>query len=286
MDIDIADLYIALLFLSPLLVIIFIFIIYNFVKGRKKLGLIALGVGLFFICINYSEINYNSRTELFTYTDNKKHIMSLKETKESSAGTKVKLETVFMDIDNICFSFGIKGKEKVVGIEIKENLQDNEALAKLETISKGNRFTYKYLSTWKRYKPEKFVDPLYLVFNLDNGEEISFNVEDKNNFKQNSKVVKINKELDIDGKKLIITEVICSHADTRICTTSEYEGFDIKAYVVKEGISDEVRTTSGLSGDKPHFDFEVWTRPINEPGEKIMIVPAGSDKKFIIDLKE
>jgi hypothetical protein len=281
---------------SPIVLIIFVgllFLAFIFIKsivnnmkdGNKKLGLIKISVSLL-VVLGYSWIgNYTLRNNVPVplSADVKQYTMEVNETKESKSGTKVKLNKVFMDINYIGFTLGIKGKERLVAVEVKKNLEDKEPLKELTGIWIGKRYSYSYGGYGISYKTDKFIDPLYLVCYLSDGEEISFKLQDKKNNKDKTGIIQINKEIDIEGTKLKIKEVRNSLTNTLIHMTSEEGRVYLKAYIIKDGISKELE--SGSSGGGQHFDYEFYTKPIYEPEVKLKLVPNGSNKEYIVDLE-
>jgi hypothetical protein len=260
-------------------------IVYDLKKGNKKQGLVKLGVGLFIIFGYYCLAEYGMRSKLSAPlgANIKQYIMSVDQIEKSNSGTMVKLDKVFFDIDYISFSVGIKGKEKLVAVELKKALEDKDPLKEIQGIWLGKRISYDYGNLGISYKTEGFIDPLYLVCYLSNGEEISFKVEDKMNIKEKSKIIQVNKEVDIDSRKLMIKEVTSSLSNTTIFMTSEEGRFDLKAYIIKNGTSHKLE--SSWAGGGKRFDFQFYSKPVYESGAKLKLVPNGSDKEYIIDLE-
>ena len=237
------------------------------------------------------------RSFLFTYNGNnlpsqlycsKEYVMNLDEVKESGSGTKIKLGKVLLDINGINFSIGAKGKDKIVGIEIKRSLEDKEILRDIKGIWIGDRFVYEFGgfgagfgSVFDAGLPSNnFIDPVYIICYLSNGEEVNFKVEDKKNIKGKTEIINVDKILDYNGSKIRVKRLIRGINYTSLSAVSDLGFFDAKFYILQDGKVSEEPTGSGGGGMS-----EFYFKPINEKDITIKCVIKNSGKEFLIKVR-
>jgi hypothetical protein len=137
----------------------------------------------------------------FLEGQSKKYVIDFNE-ERSSGGTNIRINDVLVDFNKLDFNVGVRGKNKLVAIEVKKNLQDEKPLIEIQGLWLGKTSMYSYNAFGNSYKSESFIDTIYIVCYLSSGEEVSFKVEDTKNIKSLSKVIHIDKDFQEEGKKI------------------------------------------------------------------------------------
>ncbi|MCB2358606.1 hypothetical protein [Clostridium estertheticum] len=130
-----------------------------------------------------------------------KYVINLNEEKVFG-DTKIRINDVLIDFNKLDFNVGIKGKDKLVAVEVKENLKDVEPLISIKGLWLGKKFIYSYNAFGYSYKSERFIDSMYIICYLSNGEEVSFKVNDTKNMKSLTKIIHIDKDFQEEGEKI------------------------------------------------------------------------------------
>lgn len=165
----------------------------------------------------------------------KQYIMNINEVKQSNSGTKIKINDVLMDLNNINFSLAVKGRDKLVAVEIKEDLEKTEVLRDIKGLWVGKRFNYEPMSFGAGYSSDTFVKSVYLVCHLSNGEEISFEVEDRKNVGEKVKLIKLDNIIDDNGKKIRFKEFGRGVNFSSLELVSDINLFDLEVSMLANG---------------------------------------------------
>lgn len=233
-----------------LLLIILIWYIQNIyfdVKDGKKTKGILKVVFAFILVSAFCIIpNYIGATTFPTKIkgEDKQYIMSLNEVKKSNSGITIKLSRVFMDLDSINFTLGVKGKDKLVAVEIKKDTADIKPLQAIQGLWLGSRFVMKYGGYGATYNGVGFVDPIYIVCYLSNGEDITFKVEDKKNVREKTKYIDFNKEIVLGDRKVILKNFIQSLNSTTVNIDSNDGMVNLKVSILQNG--KEIKLSKGM----------------------------------------
>lgn len=248
----------------------------NIKKGLVKLGTVFIVI----IGLNWI-INYNVANSLgFVDKNVKSYVMNIDEVKTDNEGTKIKLNKVFMDLNTINFSVGVKGKNKLVAIEVKKNPKDKEVLAQMQGMWLGHRLSYEYNGIGTGFKSEEYINSLYIVCYMSNGEDVAFKVEDKNNIKEKTEIIQINKDFDYNGNKIRLKTLTRGINYTNLEVASDIGFFDHKFYIIQEGKEFE-NGPSGGSGGKYSFSFGA----IKKEDITIRLVIKGSNQEYTIKVR-
>ena len=237
------------------------------------------------------------KSVLFTYNRNelpsklycgKEYIMNLNEVKESASGTKIKLGKVLLDLNHVDFNMGVKGKDKIVAIEIKKNLEDKKVLRDIKGLWIGDRFAYKYGGFGAGFgsifdadlQSNNFIDSIYIICYLSNGEEVNFKVEDKKNIKEKTEIINVDQTVDYNGKKIRVKTLMRGINYTSLSIVSDVDFGDAKFYIIQEGKTSEEPGGSGTGGM-----MGFYFKPINDKDITIKCVIKGSGKEFLIKVR-
>ena len=255
-------------------------LVIDFRENKIKIVLIKTAtVVIVIIAFNYI-INARNGWNIPSVEDQyKKYVINFNEEK-SSGDTKIRINDVLMDFNRLSFNVGVKGKAKLVAIEIKKNLQDSEPLAAIRGLWLGKRFMYSYNAYGYSYNSESFVDPIYIICYLSNGEEISFKVEDSKNVKYLSKVIHIDKDFQEEGEKIRIRTFTKGATYGDLYIVSDLGFFDTEVSVFIEG-----KEYKNLSGSESGGQQNYSTPQIGDSKAYVKIKIKSSGKEYKIDIQ-
>lgn len=281
----------------PIVLVIFAFFLYliflylksimgNFKRNEKMRGFTKAAIGVILLIAIFNINNYydKDRVTVPLNSNVKAYIIKLNETKKAEDGTSIKLNKAFLDINYCSFNIGIRGKSKLVAVELKRNLEDEKTLKALSGLWVGKSFIYDYSSIGVSYKAEEFVDPLYLVCYLSNGEEVSYKLEDEKNVKNNTEFIQINKVIESEGKKLNIKNAVFALNSMQLAITTDTGRVDFKAFISKDG--KEYKELKGSwAGGGAHYNYDFYTEPMKASELTLKILINGNSKEHLIKIK-
>jgi len=247
-------------------------------KYRKillKVSVLIIGVFLFQYGINNLNKNRLPRGKDIA----KEYIIELSQTKTSNSGTIVKINNVLLDLNTIDFNIGVKGKDKVVAVEIKKSPQDIEALKEFTGLYIGKRTMYEYNLLGMGIEGNRFIDPIYIICYLSNGEELSYKINDVKNVKNHVKVIEINKKLK-ENPQIILNKVTKGVSHTTIDLTSDINLFNLEVTIL-----DGNEEYNKLSGSGSGGLLRYYGPPIKTKDVKIKVKIKSSKEEFIIPLE-
>ena len=247
-------------------------------KYRKfllKVSVLIMGVFLFQYGINNLNRNRLPRGNDVAI----EYIIELNQTKTSNSGTKVKINKLLLDLNTIDFNIGVKGKDKVVAVEIKKSSQDIEALKEFTGLYIGKRSMYEYNLLGMGIEENQFLDPIYIICYLSNGEELSYKIDDVKNARNHVKVIEINKKLK-ENPQIILNKVTKGVSHTSIDLTSDINLFDLEVTIL-----DGNEEYNKLSGSGSGGLIGYYGPPIKTKDVKIKVKIKYSKEEFIIPLE-
>lgn len=275
-----------LIFIVSIFLILFIGknIINNLAEDYKNnknkvimVKMLAIIVGVFLF--QYG-INNLSRDRLPRGKDvAKEYIIELNQTKRSNSGTKVNINNVLLDLNVIDFNIGVKGKDKVVGVEIKKSPQDTKALKEFTGLYIGKQTMYEYNGLGVGIDENEFIDPIYIICYLSNGEELSYKVEDIKKVKNHVKVVEINKKLK-ENPQIILNKVTKGVSHTSIDLTSDINLFDLEVTIL-DGNEEYTKLSGAGSGGLLGY----YGPPVKSKEIKIKVKIKGSGEEIIVPVQ-
>ena len=113
----------------------------------------------------------------------KSYILDVSQVKNSGS-TSIKLKKAFMDLQNINVTYSVSGTEKVVAIELKRNLNDEKTINKVTGLWVGRRWLSEHSLIGMSYYSDGFIDPLFLVFHMSDGQNAAFEIRDRVGIKE------------------------------------------------------------------------------------------------------
>lgn len=284
---------IAFSIVSKLTILIFFLaffsiLIYKFMKvlirdiRENKIKRLLIKIGVVVILIfgyNYM-INMRNGWNLSTVEkQHKKYVINLKEEK-SFGDTKIRINDVLIDLNKLAFNVGVKGKDKLVAIEVKKNLQDKEPLSAIRGLWLGKRFMYSYNAYGYSYNSESFIDPIYIICYLSNGEEVSFKLSDTKNIKSLSKVIHIDKDFQEEGEKIRLRTFTKGATYGDLYIVSDLGIFDTEVSIfINE--KEYKNLPSVASGGEQNYN----TPPIGESKVYTKIKVKSSGKEYKVDIQ-
>ncbi len=265
-----------------------IILIYKFVKvlivdfKENKLKILLIKIAVLVIVI--FSFNYIINASLGWSIPNvdkqyKKYVINLNGAK-SSGNTKVRINDVLMDLNKLKFNVGVKGKDKLVAVEVKKNLQDEEPLKAITGLWLGKRFMYSYDAYGTSYKSESFIDPIYIVCYLSSGEEVSFKVEDTKNIKSLSKVIHIDKDFQEEGEKIRIRTFTkgATYGELYMVSDLDFFGTDVSIFIDEK----EYKNLPGSGSGGQEYRS---TPPIGDSKAYVKIVVKSSGVEYKVDIQ-
>jgi len=266
----------------------FIILIFKSMKGliidlrRKKIKTLLIKIAVIAIVIFSITYIMNARNGWdisFVEGQYKKYVINLNQEK-SSGDTKIRINAVLVDLNKLDFNVGVKGKDKLVAIEGKKNLQDEGALFSIRGLWLGNKLMYSYNAFGNPYKSESFIDPIYIVCYLSNGQQVSFKIEDSKNIKSLSKIIHINKDLQKEGEKIRIRTFTKGATYGDLYMVSDLGFFNIEVSIFIDG--KEYKNIGGSgSGGQQYYS----TPPIGDSKAYVKILVKSSGKEYKVKLQ-
>lgn len=259
-------------------------IIINLVKDYREnsYSKILLKVSVLIICIfllQYGVNNLNKNILPRGKDVAKEYIIELNQTKTSNNGTKVNINNVLLDLNAIDFNIGVKGKDKVVAVEIKKSPQDTKALKEFTGLYIGKQTMYEYNGLGVGIDENEFIDPIYIICYLSNGEELSYKVEDVKKVKNHVKVVEINKKLK-ENPQIILNKVTKGVSHTSIDLTSDINLFDLEVTIL-DGNEEYTKLSGVGSGGLLGYNGP----PVKSKEIKIKVKIKGSGEEIIVPIQ-
>lgn len=202
----------------------------------------------------------------------------------TNSGTKVKINKAFLDLKYVSLTMGVKGKDKLVAVELKKNPADVEPIQKMQGQWLGSRWSYKYNSYGMPYKEDSFIDPLYVICYLSNGEELTFELRDIKNVKSRTECIKVDKVIEDDGVKLTIEDVTRAINYTNVSAKSEGRFGEMEVFIINNGVESE-KSNGGWSGGGSTYNYDFSFKPINEGNITIKIKMKNNDKVYYVKVK-
>lgn len=256
------------------------FLILDFRENKIKTLLIKI-TAVFIVIISF---NYMINTRFgwnnpYVAKQYKKYVINLKGEK-SSGDTKIKIDDVLMDLNKLYFNIGVKGKDKLVAVEVKRNLQDEEPLREIIGLWLGKRFMYSYNDYGTSYKSESFIDPMYIVCYLSSGEEVSFKVEDTKDIKYLSNIIHIDKDFQEEGEKIRMRTFTSgvTYGELYMVSDLGYDTTDVSIFI--DDIEYKNLMGSGSGGQQNYT-----TPPIGDSKAYVKIVVKSSGKEYKVDIQ-
>lgn len=279
----VSKLTILLIFLAFFSILIYKFmkvLIRDIRENKIKRLLIKIGVVVILIFgFNYM-INIRNGVNLSTIENQyKKYVIDFNE-ERSSGDTKIRINDVLIDLNKVSFNVGIKGKDKLVAIEIKKNLQDDEPLMAIRGLWLGKRFMYSYNAYGYSYNSESFIDPIYIICYLSNGEEVSFKAEDTKNIKSLCKVISLNKDFQKEGEKIRFRTFTKAATYGSLYIVSDLGFFATEVSVFIDGKEYKDLPGGGSGGEQGYS-----TPPIGDSNTYVKIKVKSSGKEYKVDIQ-
>jgi hypothetical protein len=255
-----------------------------FVEDTRKDKFKILLIKIVAVVIVIFSFNYmiNARWGWYSpYVDKqyKKYVLNLK-VEKSSGDTKIKIDDVLMDLNKLYFHLGVKGKDKLVAVEVKKNLQDDEPLREIIGLWLGKRFMYSYNDYGVSYKSETFIDPIYIVCYLSSGEEVSFKVEDTKDIKYLSEIIHIDKDFQEEGEKIRIRTFAngVTYGELYMVSDLPFSSINVSIFIDDK----EYKDLTGYGGGGQEYRY---TPPIGNSKAYIKIVVKSSGAEYKIDIQ-
>lgn len=266
----------------------FIILIFKLMKGliidlrgkNSKILLIKIAaVVIVIFSITYIMNARNGWNISFLEGQHKKYVINLNQEK-SSGDTKIRINDVLVDLNKLDFNVGVKGKDKLVAIEGKKNLQDEEALFSIRGLWLGNKLMYSYNAFGNPYKSESFIDPIYIICYLSNGQQVSFKVNDSQNMKSLIKIIHIDKDFQEEGEKIRVRTFTKGATYGDLYMVSDLGFFNTEVSIFIDG--KEYKNVGGSgTGGQQHYS----TPAIGDSKTYVKIMVKGSLKEYRINIQ-
>lgn len=270
------------LFLLLFLTIIVFSVLSN--KGDKVKLLKILGTtGIIIILFIFIGI-YNSNRMPIMSKASKPYIMDVNDAK-TSRDTTIKLKKAFLDLNTINATYSVRGHEKVVAIEAKHSPDDTKTLGQCTGLWVGSRLIPESSSIGFSYNSNDFIDPIYLVFYLSDGSNVSFEIKDKVHARDAVKVVSINKKIDYNGSYMEIIKFSKGLNYSSIGFKANFnprrDTFEVKLIVDGSEIG---IGSSGWSGGGSEYQGSFNFDPVNGDNVKLKVLNRELNKEDVIDI--
>ncbi len=125
----------------------------------------------------------------------------------------------------------------------------------------------------------EFIDPIYIICYLSNGEELSYKVEDVNKVKDHVKVVEVNRKLKVEPQ-IILNKVIKGVSHTTIDLTSDINLFDLEVTIF-DGNEEYTRLSGVGSGGLLGYNGP----PVKTKDVKIKIKIKASGEEIMVPIQ-
>ncbi len=255
-------------------------------KAREHRGkLVKRGVLLLSVVVLASALcwGYYRMAGISGLPENAKaNLIHLNESRRAD-GTTVRLNEVFMDLFTLAADYSVWGRDKVVAIELKKGPEDISTIAAMAGLWCGGGIIPEKQSFSMSYKAEEFVDPVFIVFYLSNGESISFEVKDRTNVKGKVKVINIGKTISDEGRNITVT---------RFCKGIGYSALLFEADFMPSTIDFEIADGDSVvdkkaswSGGGSKYTGSVYFDPVKSDRLKITVKKDSEHKADTIELE-
>lgn len=214
-----------------------------------------------------------------------KYVINLNKVMRSNSGTRVKINKVFLDLKQVSLTLGVKGKDKLVALELKKDPMDEKPLQKMQGQWLGGRWSYEYSGYGMPINEDYFIDPLYIVCYLSNGEELTFEIQDVKNVKDKTEFIKIDKTIEIDGRKLMIESLTRAMNYTSVAAKSEGSLPEMEVSIISSNNLESEKGSGSWSGGGANYNYSFSFKPIEDGKITIKIAIKGSDKVYLVDVK-
>jgi hypothetical protein len=283
----IPTMFILVISIIPLILIIIVSIFKNIVHSKRTTAIIKIIVITAVVFGGRMLLNYSGSEKLPVPMGNKydnKYVINLDKVNTTTSGTKVKIKKVFLDLKYVSMSIGVKGKDKLVALELKKSPDDEKPLQKMQGQWVGSRWSYEYNSFGMPYRENEFIDPLYAVCYLSNGEELTFEIQDSKDVKNKTELIRINKNIEDDGRKLTIKDMTRAVNYTNVSAKSEGYFGEIEVSILNNNVESE-KTTGSWAGGGSTYDYDFSFKPIQEGNIILKVTVKNSGKEYILDVK-
>jgi len=213
----------------------------------------------------------------------KPYVIERNETK-SMDGTHIKLNQVFLDLLNLQAAYSVRGKSKVVAIELKRKPEDVEALGEITGLWTGGRILSEYSIFGINYKrnADEFVDPVFVVFYLSDGGSIYFEVKDEMKVKSKVGVVSIDKEIRFDDSIFKLSKAYFGLNYSSISFDSNFMPTNIAVTIIDGDTT--VTRNPGWSGGGNKYCGDIWFDPVKSDKLQIIVKDEISNKENILGI--
>jgi hypothetical protein len=262
-------------------------IVKNMRSGNRKTAIVKIGVIAAVILGGKMLLNFSAAGDLPVPMGNKydqNYVVNLNKVQESSSGTKIKINKVFLDLKQVSLTMGVKGKDKLVAIELKKSPTDEIPMKKMQGLWMGNRWSYEYGGSGMPYDEDYFIDPLYIICYLSNGEELTFEIQDVKDAKSRTEFIRVDKTIEDDGRKLTIESVTRAMNYTNVSAKSVGRFGEMEASIIYNNVESE-KTSPSWAGGGSNYDYDFSFKPIEAGNIAIKITIKDSDKVYLIEVK-
>ncbi|MBU3101968.1 MULTISPECIES: hypothetical protein [Clostridium] len=208
-----------------------------------------------------------------------KYVINLNEEKVFG-DTKIRINDVLIDFNKLDFNVGIKGKDKLVAVEVKENLKDVEPLISIKGLWLGKKFIYSYNAFDYSYKSESFIDSMYIICYLSNGEEVSFKVNDTKDMKSLTKIIHIDKDFQEEGEKIRFRTFTKGATYGELYMVSDLGIFNTEVSIFIDGKEYKNLGAFGTGGQQSYN-----TPPIGDSKAYVKIKVKSSGKEYKVNIQ-
>jgi len=211
------------------------------------------------------------------------YIVEYNETKNVS-DTEIKLKKVLLDLGSINATYSVRGREKVVGIELKKALEDITPIADAPGLWVGGKAFPAHEFIGMSYESKEIVTPLYLVFYLSNGDSAAFEIIDRAKAASAVKTVNINKTLNYGDNYINFTYFLKGLNYTAVAFESNFNPRDqVEIKLTADGVEIE-EASSGWFGSGTVYQGSFGFDPINAHKVQLKITNFTLNRVDIIDI--
>lgn len=278
-----ANIIILLIFL--ILIVTIGWVIYKFKDNKVSIFKFLAAVFTIILILVISLNIYDSNRMPIILKASRSYIMDVNETKTSS-GTTIKVKKILLDLNNINATYSVGGKEKVVAIEAKENLDDGKPLNQFAGLWVGSSFIPENSFIGFSYRSDTFIDPIYLVFYLSNGEEVPFEIQDRAHVKDTVRIIDLNETIDCEGSylKLISFNKGINYSSIYFKSNFSPNGDIIDVRLIMDGVELD-KGTSGFSGGGGEYEGAFSFGPVNGNTAEIRVINKTLNKENTFHVK-
>jgi hypothetical protein len=278
---------ILLIFVISIILVFVGSIVKDIIKGKGRTAIIKIITVAAVVIGSKLFLNYSTTGRLtlpWGAKPDSKYIINLNKEIESSSGTKVKINKVFLDLKYVSLTMGVKGEDKLVALELKKRPEDEKPLKKLQGQWLGGRLSFEYGSYGIPYEENEFIDPIYIICYLSNGEELAFEVKDVNNVGSRTEFISIDKEIELDRGKLTIESMTRAMNYTNISAKSERPLGEMEVSILSNNVESE-KTSGHWSGGGSTYNYDFSFKPIEEGNITLKITMKNTDRTYYLELK-